>query len=190
MSRNHRPSAKRLSAQGSPAQGNEQRTHPTTRRNSSISVLSSLFSGHSGLSRLLGLDGYSNAAAFLGDDSPLLSSGTFRRSNLTSRTELLTTAYRESWLAKKIIDMPSEDMTRAWYTLSTRMSEDCLRALRRLEGRHSIRQEITNAIRWARLYGGSCPPMSSPPFRPGSSPGRRPSGNSKPEGNPSGTGRS
>ena len=66
------------------------------------------------LALLSALDGYSNAAAFLGEDSPLIASGTFRRSGLTSQTELLTVTYRESWLAKRIIDMPSEDMTRAW----------------------------------------------------------------------------
>ena len=27
--------------------------------------------------------------------------------------------------------------------------------MRRLEARHSVKQEITNAIRWGRLYGGS-----------------------------------
>jgi len=50
---------------------------------------------------LMALDGYSNAAAFLGDDSPLLAAGTYRRSGLTSNTELLTVTYRENWLAKK-----------------------------------------------------------------------------------------
>ena len=100
-------------------------------------------------------DGYSNAAAFLGEDSPLLSSGTFLRSDLTSDPERLTAMYRESWLTMRIIDMPSEDMTRAWYRLSTPLPEEALRDLRRLEAKHSVRQEITNAIRWARLYGGS-----------------------------------
>ena len=101
------------------------------------------------------VDGYANPAAFLGEESPLISSGTFRRSGLTMNTELLTTAYRESWLAMRIIDMPSEDMTRGWYRLTTRMDDEDLRDLRRLEARHSVRQEITNAIRWARLYGGA-----------------------------------
>ena len=104
---------------------------------------------------LTALDGYSNAAAFLGDDSPLLASGTYRRSGLTSNTELLTVTYRENWLAKRIIDMPSEDMTRSWYSLSTSMPEEDLRDLKRLEAKHSVKQEITNAIRWARLYGGA-----------------------------------
>ena len=104
---------------------------------------------------LSALDGYSNAAAFLGEDSVLLSSGTFHRSGLTSQTELLTVTYRENWIAKRIIDMPCEDMTRAWYKLNTSLPEAALHDLYRLEARHSVKQEITNAVRWARLYGGS-----------------------------------
>ncbi len=105
--------------------------------------------------RIRGADGYSNAAAFLGEDSPLLSSGTFLRSGLTSDPELLTAMYRESWLTKRIIDTPSEDMTRAWYRLSSSVKPEEIHALRRLEARHSVKQELTNALRWARLYGGS-----------------------------------
>ena len=100
-------------------------------------------------------DGYANSAANLGEDSPLLSAGTFRRSDLSRRTELLSTMYRESWLAMRIIDMPSEDMTRAWYKLNTNLDAVDIAALRKLEAKHSIRQELSNAIRWARLYGGS-----------------------------------
>ena len=100
-------------------------------------------------------DGYSNTAAFLGKDSVLLSAGTFVRSGLTSDPELLTAMYRESWLTMRIIDMPSEDMTRAWYRLTADLKEEEIHALRRLEARHSIKQEMTNALRWARLYGGS-----------------------------------
>ena len=104
---------------------------------------------------LTAADGYANAAAFLGEASPLFSGGTFLRSGLTENRELLTAAYRENWLAKRIIDMPCEDMTRAWYTLSSDLEEADIHRLRLLEARHGIRQEITNAIRWARLYGGS-----------------------------------
>ena len=87
---------------------------------------------------LSALDGYSNAAAFLGEDSPLIASGTFHRSRLTSQQELLTVTYRESWLAKRIIDMPCEDMTRAWYSLSTSLPEE---ALRFLKGSFAPRQD-------------------------------------------------
>ena len=75
---------------------------------------------------------------------------------LTDNPALLTALYRESWLAKRIIDMPCEDMTRSWYTLSPGLSPEDLESLRRTEARHEIRREITNAVRWARLYGGAC----------------------------------
>ena len=104
---------------------------------------------------LSALDGYSNPSSFLGEASSLLSGGTFVRTGLTERPELLTTVYRENWIAKKIVDAPAEDMTRAWYSLSSSVSPSEVAALRRLEARHSVRNEITNAIKWARLYGGS-----------------------------------
>lgn len=100
-------------------------------------------------------DGYTNSAAFLGDDSPLLSAGTFERSFISNQPELLTTTYRVSWIAKRIIDMPAEDSTRKWYDLNTSMDDEDVQDLKRLEAKHSVQQELTNAIRWARLYGGS-----------------------------------
>ena len=101
------------------------------------------------------LDSYTNPLASLGSASPLLASGTYVRSFISTNFDLLTTLYRENWIAKKIIDMPSEDMTRAWYSLAASVPEDALHALHRVEARHSVKAEITNAIRWARLYGGS-----------------------------------
>jgi phage-related protein (TIGR01555 family) len=100
-------------------------------------------------------DGYSNPAAFLGEASPLFSGGEFVRSAPYLDFEELTVLYRESWLAMRIIDMPSEDMTRAWYRFSSPVPEEDQESLRRLEAKHSIRRELTDAIRWARLYGGS-----------------------------------
>ena len=105
--------------------------------------------------RMLGADAYQNTLAGLGEASPLLSSGTWIRNGLTSDPQLLTTLYRESWLAKRIIDMPSEDMTRAWIRMTTSLEEEDLRMIDRAMKTHNIRQEITDALRWARLYGGS-----------------------------------
>ncbi len=104
---------------------------------------------------LSGVDGYSNPTAFLGEDSDLIASGIFVRSGLTAQPEKLTAAYRESWLAMRIIDTPSEDVTRSWYTLTCHMDEEDINDLKRLEARHSVKRELTDAIRWARLYGGS-----------------------------------
>lgn len=109
---------------------------------------------------IFGNDGFSNRAAFLGNASPLMASGGFERSELTMDRETLTAAYRESWLAKRIIDMPAEDMTRAWYSLAVALPNDAMNDVYSLEALHNVKQEITNALRWARLYGGSIAVMA------------------------------
>lgn len=131
------------------------RSIPATQKQTANTSKKTATSGLLALASALGMDGFVNTAAFLGEASPLMASSGFQRSNLTGQPEKLTVMYRESWLAMRIVDMPSEDMTRSWYRLSTEMEDDELDLLRRLEARHSIKQEIANAIRWARLYGGS-----------------------------------
>ena len=76
--------------------------------------------------------------------------------SLTDDPILLSELYRSNWIARRVIDMPSEDMTRAWYDLEPALPPDMARDLRVLEARHEIRRELTSAIRWARLYGGAC----------------------------------
>ena len=105
--------------------------------------------------RMFGEDGYSNSAVSIGAASPLFSAGTFVRSGLSADFQKLTTVYRESSLAMRIIDMPAEDMTRAGYTLTGDFEAEELEELKRVEARHNIMGEITDAIRWARLYGGA-----------------------------------
>ena len=105
--------------------------------------------------RICGADGYSNSAVSIGAASPLFSAGTFVRSGLSSDFQKLTTVYRESSLAMRIIDMPAEDMTRAGYTLTGDFEAEDLEELKRVEARHNIMGELTDAIRWARLYGGA-----------------------------------
>ena len=105
--------------------------------------------------RMCGADGFSNSAVSIGAASPLFSAGTFVRSGIGVDFEKLTTVYRESSLAMRIIDMPAEDMTRAGYTLTGDFEAEDLEELKRLEAEHNITGELTDAIRWARLYGGS-----------------------------------
>ncbi len=100
-------------------------------------------------------DGYQNRLAGLGEASQLISDGTWVRNGLTGNETLLTTLYRESWLAKRIVDMPSEDMTRAWIRISSDVDGEDMRLVEKAMKTHNVRKELTDALRWARLYGGS-----------------------------------
>ncbi len=84
----------------------------------------------------------------------MFSAGTFVRSGIPQNPELLPAVTRESWIAERMIDMPVEDMTRAWYTSACGLSEGDPAMLRRLESRRAVKQKLTNAIRWAWLCGG------------------------------------
>lgn len=105
------------------------------------------------------IDGFINTLAYLGEASELNKANDYERHSITNDYELLTVMYRENWLAKRIIDTPCEDMTRAWYTVSSELEQDKLDELAKLEAKHNIKQEITNMLRWARLYGGAAAVM-------------------------------
>ena len=104
---------------------------------------------------LSAMDGFINSLGYLGERSDLQKANDYERHSITRDYELLTTLYRENWIAKRIIDTPCEDMTRAWYTISSAVEQDMLDDLAKLEEKHNVQSEITNAIRWARLYGGA-----------------------------------
>ena len=105
------------------------------------------------------MDGYINSLAYLGEASPLNRANDYERHSISNDFNTLTVLYRENWLAARIIDTPSEDMTRAWYSLSSEIDQERLDELAKLEARHNVKQEITDAIRWARLYGGAAAVM-------------------------------
>jgi len=100
-------------------------------------------------------DGYTNSLAYLGEASVLSNANDYERHPISQNYELLTVLYRENWLAARIIDTPCEDMTRSWYSIASEIDQNKLDELAKLESKHSVKQEITNAIRWGRLYGGA-----------------------------------
>ena len=105
--------------------------------------------------RISAIDGFINTLAYLGEASDLNSGNDFQRHAITQNHELLTVMYRENWIAKRIIDTPCEDMTRSWYSVSSEIEQEKLDELTKLEAKHNVKQEITNGLRWARLYGGA-----------------------------------
>lgn len=70
----------------------------------------------------------------------------------------LESMYRTSWIAGKIVDVPVEDMTREWVTISWDGSdgqEENLAAIDKAEKAYKFRDALRDGIRWGRLYGGS-----------------------------------
>lgn len=72
-----------------------------------------------------------------------------------SRWNDITTMYREGWITKKVIDVPAEDMTKAWISFDTQIDQDAERRIEKEMRQYKVQKKITDGIKWARLYGGA-----------------------------------
>lgn len=102
---------------------------------------------------VVGNDGLENVAASLGTakDKRTYSSYNVRFSNRVEQES----AYRSSWLVKRIIKAIPDDMTRKWRVFDIADDDgNGLKAIERLERKLQLRAKINEAMRWGRLYGG------------------------------------
>lgn len=65
----------------------------------------------------------------------------------------LLAAYRNSWLARAIIDYPAEDATRKWR--QWRAEAEQITKIERLEKALHLKRRVQDAVTAARLYGGA-----------------------------------
>ena len=107
------------------------------------------------LSRLT-KDSYSNPGANLGVGQPnLMNMSEYPMVRITRDYYLMTSLYRNDWICKRIIDTPAEDMTREWIKFVSQIDPDAVKKLEKIIRRTYIKERILNALKWARLYGGS-----------------------------------
>lgn len=101
-------------------------------------------------------DSFSNQLARLGIDSPnLLSATNYPMTRLTQNYNLMNSLYRNSWIAKKIINTIPDDMCKNWYTNTAELKPEEIDRLSKLEQRTLIKDRILEGLYWGRLYGGA-----------------------------------
>jgi phage-related protein (TIGR01555 family) len=67
----------------------------------------------------------------------------------------LESIYRQSWLAKRIVNAVAEDMTREWlYVKFGDDDKDSQHAIEKAEEQFNVKAKTTESLQWARLYGG------------------------------------
>ena len=94
-------------------------------------------------------DGLVNVVTGLGTAKSKRSYNTFEYASLTNWQQC-DAAYQTNWLARQIVDVPAEDMTREWRELKC-ADADIIRAE---EDRLRLQAMTQEALCWARLYGG------------------------------------
>lgn len=105
--------------------------------------------------RIIG-DGLENVVAGLGTERDKRAYSTWGLPRFLTRVEF-ENMYRGSWLSKRIVNTVADDMTREWIrVLFDDDSEGKNQfAIERCEKRLGIKAKCNEAIKWARLYGGS-----------------------------------
>ncbi len=100
-------------------------------------------------------DGLENVVAGLGTDRDKRSYSVWADPRILTRQEL-ENMYRGSWLAKKIVNIPADDMTREWlHVMFDDDSEESQFAIEQAEKRFALKRKVNEALRWSRLYGGA-----------------------------------
>lgn len=104
-----------------------------------------------------GRDGIINLMAGLGSNRDRTASAFYDVVTPLNQVTL-ESMYRGSWLPRRIVDTVTEDMTREW--LATSWSghdddEEGPRAVEAEENRLNVRGNVTEGVRWGRLFGGA-----------------------------------
>lgn len=97
------------------------------------------------------VDGLQNVVANLGTGRDKASYSVYV-DKVLAPTELLTT-YRNSWLARAIVDYPAEDATRKWR--KWRADAEQITRIEALEKLLHVQRRVQDTIVAARLYGGA-----------------------------------
>jgi phage-related protein (TIGR01555 family) len=111
---------------------------------------------HRKANRSIANDYFSNMLARMGYGTPSLPEATdYEMVRLSNNYWLMLTLYRNHWIARRIVDLPAQDMTRAWPKLTCDLSPDDISKFDRTVMRTYTALQVRKAIKWARLYGGA-----------------------------------
>jgi phage-related protein (TIGR01555 family) len=101
-------------------------------------------------------DSFQNTVARLGlGSSNLLNATNYINTRLTQNFQLLNTLYRNSWIAKKVINCIPEDMCKNWFSISAELAPDIQDRYNKLEEKTRVKEKILEGLEWGRLYGGA-----------------------------------
>lgn len=102
-------------------------------------------------------DGFTNFMSRLGMgmDNQFTASNYTYGPLLTRNRQQLEAMYRNSWIVGAVVDLIAEDMTRAGAKISSSLTPEQIQKLTRGASKLGIWASLCQAIKWARLFGGS-----------------------------------
>lgn len=102
------------------------------------------------------LDYFLNQAARIGYGSQSLpEAGEYTLHRLSYDYVLLYSIYRNQFLCRRIVDIPAEDMVRAWPKVSSEMEPDDEARIDKAVRKTGTKSQVLTGLKWGRLFGGA-----------------------------------
>lgn len=102
------------------------------------------------------LDYFVNQAARIGFGSQSLpEAGEYELYRLSYSYTLLYSIYRNQFLCRRIVDIPAEDMVRAWPKVSSEMEPDDEARIDKAVRKTGTKSQVLTGLKWGRLFGGA-----------------------------------
>ena len=101
-------------------------------------------------------DFFQNLAARSGFGAPALSQSVdYPLVRLSYQYTLLYSLFRNHWISRKIVEIPAQDMCKAWPRLTSDIEPKDLTRVDRAIRRTNTKNNVLQAMTWARLFGGA-----------------------------------
>jgi phage-related protein (TIGR01555 family) len=128
---------------------------PKTRKRKNANDLEKSL-GVRGTTSSMAQDFFSNAGARMGFGTPSLGQGAdYTLERLSYNYWLLVTLYRNHWISRRIVDVPAQDMVKAWPRLTSDLEPKDLTKLDRALRLTNTKNQVLTGLTWGRLYGGA-----------------------------------
>jgi phage-related protein (TIGR01555 family) len=102
------------------------------------------------------MDQFVNTAARTGYGSPnLFNESHYELVRFSYNYWDLITLYRNHWISRRIVDVPAQDMIRAWPRITSDVDPKATDKINRLLRKTMTKQQMMTGMQWGRLFGGA-----------------------------------
>lgn len=101
-------------------------------------------------------DYFSNSSARMGFGTPSLGQGAeYTLERFSFNYWSLITLFRNHWISRKIVEVPAQDMIKAWPKLTSDIAPKELTKLDRAIRKTNTKNNLLTSMTWGRLFGGA-----------------------------------
>lgn len=112
--------------------------------------------GVQGATTATAADMFTNAAARMGFGTPSLGQGAeYTLVRLSFDYWSLITLFRNHWISRRIVEVPAQDMVKAWPRLTSDIEPKDITRIDRALRRTNTKNNVLTGLTWGRLFGGA-----------------------------------